>query len=71
LSIANCTKKWFGGTPMAEKRDYYEVLGLSKSASDDEIKKAYRKLSKNIIQISIKHRMPKKNSRRSPKHMKY
>lgn len=28
------------------KRDYYEVLGLQKSASKDEIKKAYRKLSK-------------------------
>ncbi len=31
---------------MAEKRDYYEALGIAKSASDDEIKKAYRKLAK-------------------------
>ena len=31
---------------MAEKRDYYEALGLSKGASDEEIKKSYRKLAK-------------------------
>ena len=31
---------------MAEKRDYYEVLGLQKGASEDEIKKAFRQSAK-------------------------
>lgn len=30
---------------MADKRDYYEVLGLNKGASDEEIKKAFRKMA--------------------------
>ena len=30
---------------MAEKRDYYEVLGVAKNAEAAEIKKAYRKLA--------------------------
>ena len=31
---------------MADKRDYYEVLGVSKDASEADIKRAYRKVAK-------------------------
>ena len=34
------------GNEMAAKRDLYEVLGISKTADEKTIKKAYRKLSK-------------------------
>mgnify|MGYP003318976345 CR=1 FL=1 len=36
---------------MAEKRDYYEVLGLSKGASDEDIKRAFKKQAKKYKEM--------------------
>ena len=38
---------------MAAKKDYYEILGVEKTANDEELKKAYRKMAKNTIQMLI------------------
>ena len=43
------------------KKDYYEILGVNKNATDDEIKKAFRKLAKEYHPDVNKDREQPKN----------
>ena len=53
------------------KRDYYEVLGISKDASKDEIKKRIESFRKNIIQILTKKKVQMKSLKKFLKPMKF
>ncbi len=64
------TRRLPGGNKGIMKRDYYEVLEVERSASDSEIKQAYRKLARKYHpDVNPGNKEAELNSKKQQRHM--